>query len=82
MAFATLTSKGRITIPKPIRESLNLKTSDKIEIVVTEKGEAVIRPVSKKVDDVFCMLHQAGKKAVSVKAMNDAINKHMKGRYQ
>ncbi|SER19753.1 looped-hinge helix DNA binding domain-containing protein, AbrB family [Nitrosomonas sp. Nm51] len=82
MALTTLTSKGRVTIPKQIRESLNLKTGDKIEIVVTEKGEAIIRPVSRKVDDVFCMLHQADRKAVSVKAMNDAVNKHMKVRYQ
>lgn len=78
MVLATLKSKGRVTIPKQIRESLNLKTGDKIEIVVTEKGEAIIRPVSRKVDEVFCMLHQAGRKAVSIETINGAVKKRMK----
>lgn len=82
MTLATLTSKGQVTIPKKIRESLNLHAGDKIEIVVTERGEAIIRPVSKKVDDVFCKLHQPGKAAVSVEAMNDAIKRRVKDTFQ
>ena len=82
MTLATLTSKGQVTIPKEIRESLNLHAGDKIEIVVTEQGEAIIRPVSKKVDDVFCKLYQPGREAVSVEAMNDAIKKHVKDTFQ
>lgn len=48
MALATLTTKGQVTIPKEIRELLKLHTGDKIEIIVTEKREAIIRPISKK----------------------------------
>jgi len=36
MALATLTTKGQVTIPKEVRESLRLHTGDKIEIVVTK----------------------------------------------
>ena len=36
MALATITTKGQVTIPKTIRESLKLNTGDKIEIIVTE----------------------------------------------
>jgi AbrB family looped-hinge helix DNA binding protein len=81
MSLATLTSKGQVTIPKKIRESLNLHTGDKIEIIVTEKNEAVIRPISKKVDDIFCKLYKPDRKSVSVDAMDDAIKKRMKNKF-
>jgi AbrB family looped-hinge helix DNA binding protein len=82
MALATLTTKGQITIPKIIRDSLKLNTGDKIEIVITEDREAIIRPVSKKVDDIFCKLHKPGRKAVSLKTMDDAIIKRMRDKYK
>ena len=79
MAIATLTTKGQLTIPKKIRESLKLHTGDKIEIIVTEKREAIIRPISKKVDDIFCKLHRPGRKAVTLGAMDDAVRGQNKG---
>lgn len=82
MALATLTTKGQVTIPKKIRESLNLHTGDKIEIIVTEKREAIIRPISKKVDDIFCKLHRPGRKAVTLEAMDDAIRNRMKDKFK
>jgi AbrB family looped-hinge helix DNA binding protein len=82
MAIATLTTKGQVTIPKEIRESLKLHTGDKIEIIVTEKREAIIRPISKKVDDIFCKLHRPGRKTVTLEAMDDAIRNRMKDRFK
>ncbi len=82
MALATLTTKGQVTIPKTIRDSLKLNTGDKIEIIITDKREAIIRPVSKKVDDIFCKLHKPGRKAVSLKAMDDAIRNRMKDKFK
>jgi antitoxin PrlF len=82
VALATLTTKGQVTIPKIIRESLKLNTGDKIEIIVTEKREAIIRPVSKKVDDIFCKLHKPGRKAVSLEAMDDAIRNRMRDKFK
>lgn len=82
MALATLSTKGQVTIPKKIRDSLKLHTGDKIEIIVTEKREAIMRPVSKKVDDIFGKLHQPGRKAVSVDAMHDAIRARMKKKFK
>jgi len=78
MALATLTTKGQVTIQKIIRESLKLNTVDKIEIIITEKREAINRPVSKRVDDIFCKLHKPGRKAVSPEAMDDAIRNRMR----
>ena len=82
MVLATLTTKGQVTIPKIIREALKLNTGDKIEIIVTEKREAIIRPVSKKVDDIFCKLHKPGRKAVSLEAMDDAIRNRMRDKFK
>lgn len=82
MALATVTTKGQVTIPKTIREALKLQTGDKIEIIVTDKREAIIRPVSKKVDDIFCKLHQPDKKAVSLEAMNDAIRNRIRDKFK
>lgn len=81
MASATLTSKGQVTIPKKIRELLNLNFGDKIEIVATDKGEAVIRPISKNVDDIFCKLRDPHRKTVSIEDMDAAIKRRMKDRF-
>ena len=80
MALATLTTKGQVTIPKKIRETLKLHTGDKIEIIVTDEREAIIRPISKKVDDIFCKLHRPDRKTVTLEAMDNAIRNRMKGK--
>jgi len=83
MALATLTTKGQVTIPKKIRESLKLQTGDKIEIIVTENSrEAIIRPISKKVDDIFCKLYRPGRKPVTMQQMNNAIRNRMKDKFK
>lgn len=40
---ATITSKGQVTIPKRIREKLDLQEGDQLEFVVTDDGELTIR---------------------------------------
>jgi len=83
MAFATLTTKGQVSIPKKIREALKLHTGDKIEIMVHDKeDEAIIRPVSNKVDDIFCKLHQADRKIISIETMDNAIRERVKANFQ
>jgi len=78
MALATLTSKGQVTIPKAIRDSLGLKTGDKLEFGILKSNEAFIKVVTKKVDDVFGILHKPSKEPVSVKEMNAAIRQKMR----
>ena len=78
MTTATITTKGQITIPKAIRDSLMLSAGDKIEFVVIDKWEALIRPVSKKVDEVFGLLHKRARKVISVEEMNKKIGQKLK----
>ena len=82
MALATITTKGQVTIPKKIRDSLKLRTGDKIEIIITDKMEAVIRPISKAVDELFCKLHKPEQEAISVEEINNAITNRMKSKYK
>jgi antitoxin PrlF len=78
MTLATLTSKGQITVPKAVRDSLQIKTGDKIEFVVTESREVLMRPITMHVDDVFGRLHNNRRKPVSVEEMNAAVQTRMK----
>lgn len=78
MALATITSKGQVTIPKNIRESLHLHEGDKIEFVLNDQGEAVMKPITKKIDDLFGILNNPRRKTLSVDEMNSAISKRMK----
>ncbi|MCK4244640.1 MAG: AbrB/MazE/SpoVT family DNA-binding domain-containing protein, partial [Candidatus Omnitrophica bacterium] len=73
-----ITSKGQITIPKVVRDSLRLHPGDKVEFFITEGKEALLRPVTKKVDDVFGRLHKPGRKPVSIKEMDTVIRQKMK----
>jgi AbrB family looped-hinge helix DNA binding protein len=82
MSLATITTKGQVTIPKNIRESLKLHTGDKIEITLQEGGIAIIRPIANKVDDVFGKLHKPGRKTKSIEDMNDAIKNKLHDKFQ
>jgi len=82
MSLATLTSKGQATVPKKIRDSLRLHTGDKIEFIITETKEALLRPVTKKVDDVFGKLHKPGRKPISVEEMDSVIRQKMQASFK
>ena len=82
MQQSTLTSKGQITIPKKVRDTLGLHFGDKIEFVMTEKNEVLLRPITKKVDDVFGLLYQANRKTVSIEQMDEAIRQKLQDSFQ
>ena len=78
MVTATLTSKGQITIPKPIRNMLHLHVGDRVEFVVHDGKEAVLKPITRSVDDVFGKLHRKSTASHTVEEMNEAIRQRMK----
>ncbi|MBW1837045.1 MAG: AbrB/MazE/SpoVT family DNA-binding domain-containing protein [Deltaproteobacteria bacterium] len=82
MTLAKLTSKGQITIPKAVRDSLRLHAGDKVEFVITENREALLRPITKKVDDVFGKLYKPGRKSISIEKMNAGIRKKMQASFK
>lgn len=69
---ATLTSKGRITLPKPLRDCLHLNTGDRVEFLLGEDGRVELVPVSAPVTRLKGMLPRLAK-PVSIDDMDAAI---------
>ncbi len=44
----TLTTKGQVTIPKHIRDALNLKPGCRVDFAVNQDGEVVIQKADEK----------------------------------
>jgi AbrB family looped-hinge helix DNA binding protein len=80
MVTATLTSKGQLTIPKAVRESLHLHTGDRVAFVLRGNAEVVMKPVTKSVDEVFGRLHSPTQPHRSVGEMKAAVAKRMRSR--
>ena len=73
MATSTITSKGQITLPKQIRERLHLVSGDRIDFVVEENGQIVVRPARSRLRQLRGMLRDRKRKPVSVVQMDAAI---------
>jgi len=74
MTTSTLTSKGQTTVPKEIRDHLNLQPGDRIEFVIEQDGRVVIVPASFDAADLAGALPRP-KRTVSLDEMKVAIRK-------
>ena len=68
---ATMTSKGQVTVPKPIRDKLRLKPGDRIDFLL-EDGGARITPVKASVTELKGMLAKPAS-PVSLAEMDEPI---------
>jgi len=71
----TLTSKGQVTIPKAVRNSLHLKTGDKLEFVLHENSVEII-PISGSVRDLKGMVTKP-EQVVSLDEMDRVIREQV-----
>ena len=71
---ATMTSKGQVTVPKPIRDKLHLKPGDKIDFMLDEDGGVRVVPVTASVTQLKGMVPRPGY-PVSLADMDKAIAK-------
>lgn len=53
MATATVTSKGQITIPKPIREALELEPGDRVAFRLDDEGRVILEPETLDLMELF-----------------------------
>lgn len=63
---ATLTSKGQTTIPKEIRDSLDMRPGDRMTFTLMPDETVVMRVKSKSVTELAAMLKKKGQKRVPV----------------
>lgn len=73
MSIATITSKGQTTIPKEIRDLLNLRPGDRINFIIEADGRVYIQPLNVNVEDLSGILYKPERVAVSIEQMNEAI---------
>ena len=74
MVTATLTTKGQITIPKSVRDVLHLHSGDKIAFELHGDDEAILKPLTKSIDDVFGTLHTPSQQKRTVTEMYAAVS--------
>ena len=78
MPTAKLTTKGQTVIPKPIRDQLGLKPGDRIDFIVQENGDVLIRLAVQDVKSLKGILHRPGQAPISVEDMNLAIKRRQR----
>lgn len=69
--FSKLTSKGQITIPYAIRESLHLDTGSRLEFIV-HNNNILLMPINKKLSDLQGLLSKPDK-SLTIDDINNTI---------
>lgn len=69
---ATITSKGQVTIPKDVRDALQLRAGDRLDFVLQADGTVRVLPVRGSVKTLRGILPKPPK-PVSVEEMENAI---------
>lgn len=72
MPTSTLTSRGQTTIPKAIREALQLQPGDRVEFI-QEDDRVVLRRAASDLTELDGLLDRSGEDAVSLEEMDAAI---------
>jgi antitoxin PrlF len=78
MSIATLTTKGQVTIPKDVRDRLELKPGDRLDFLVEEDGSVRVRKRSVDILDIVGIVKT--RRRATVEEMKDAIARGWSGR--
>ena len=73
MAEATVTSKGQVTIPKPVRDGLQLETGDRLSFSVRDDGTVEMHLVTGDLRELRAMFK--ARRRVTLDSMDSAIIK-------
>ncbi len=76
--FATLTSKGQVTLPKEIRDRLQLEAGSTLDFQLLPDNTIVARPVKPDARRIRGLLKSPHAKALTVEEMDDGIAKHVR----
>lgn len=82
VSIATLTSKGQTTIPKDVRQRLDLRTGDKLNFTVLGDGSVSMRVKRGDIKELAGLLRRRGPKTVTVGEMNDGIRLAVARKYR
>jgi antitoxin PrlF len=72
MTAATITSKGQTTIPKDVRDRLDLRAGDRVEFVVRDDGTALVVPAKSRLAELKGCLPPP-ERALTLEQLDDAV---------
>ena len=72
--LATLTSKGQITVPSPIRKQLKLQPGDRVDFILREDGHIEMIPMRGRLAALKGMVPKP-KQPVRLDEMDEAVAK-------
>jgi len=78
---AKVTSKGQVTLPKTLRDTLGIHEGDHVEFAVEAPNNASIRKLAVSGSSAGALRHLAKSKPLTVEEMNEAIQEHMRKKY-
>ncbi len=78
MPSAKLTSRGQLVIPKPVRQHLHLAPGDRVDFLIQDDGEVVVRPAVADVRELKGILPKPAE-PVSLEQMDGAIRGRARG---
>ncbi|HNT39999.1 MAG TPA: AbrB/MazE/SpoVT family DNA-binding domain-containing protein [Rubrivivax sp.] len=79
--FATLTSKGQLTLPKEIRDRLNLDAGAILDIQVQADNTITARHVQPDARRIRGLLESPHAAPLSIAQMDEAVAKHLRDKH-
>lgn len=79
MPSSKLSTKGQLVVPKEVRDYLKVRPGDRIDFVVREDGQVLMRPAVLDVRELRGLLRREGRPAVSIEEMNRAVRARSEG---
>ena len=79
--FATLTSKGQITLPKEIRERLGLDAGSMLDFQILADNTITARPVKPDARRIRGLLKSPHATPPTVEQMDDAVSKLLRDKH-
>ena len=72
MSEAKMTSKGQLTVPKDVRQTLGLKPGDRIRFLIEADGRVRLMPAKRDISELVGILPKP-KRTLRLEEMDEAI---------
>jgi antitoxin PrlF len=79
--LATLTSNGQLTLPKAVRDALDLKAGQRFQVDVSDAGELILKPLRTDALAVRGILKSPHATAPSLRDMDASIKAHLAAKH-
>lgn len=81
MRNAKLSSKGQVTIPKEIRDYLQLNSGDHLQFIIDRKGKVILTAQTDDVRDLYGAIKIKMTRKNSPEEMNQSIGRAVKRKF-